>query len=146
MKIYRRLIALGAVLLLAACASTPESRIKKNPELFATFPADAQAKIQKGEVDIGFTPDMVEFAKGKPNRTYSRRTAAGETEVWAYSAYRYSTDRQRVEARGRYIDAGGKYRTYTDWVWVDVQRQTEYDQLRIEFQNGKVSAIETADR
>lgn len=146
MKTFRPLFALAAVLLLAACASTPESRIKKNPELFASFPADVQAKVQKGEVDIGFTPDMVELAKGKPSRTYSRRTAAGDTEVWAYSGYRYSTDRQRVEVRGRFADSAGRYHNYNDWVWVDVQRQTEYDAIRVEFTNGKVSALESADR
>jgi hypothetical protein len=142
MKIIQKLSAFVAVILLAACASTPESRIKKNPELFASFPAEAQAKIQKGEVDIGFTPDMVEIAKGKPNRTYSRRTAAGDAEVWSYTSFRYTTDRQRVEVRGRVADDGGKYRTYNDWVWVDVQRQTEYEVYRVEFTNGKVSAVE----
>lgn len=145
-RIFFNAAVLAAALLLAACASTPESRIKKNPELFASFPPEAQAKIQKGDVDIGFTPEMVEFAKGRPNHTYSRRTAAGETEVWSYTTIRYTTDRQRVEVRTRAPDSGGHYRSYTDWVWVDVQRQTEHDQLRVEFSNGKVSAVETADR
>ena len=47
------------LVLAAGCLSSPERRIQKAPEVFAAFPPDVQAKVRKGEVDIGFTPDMV---------------------------------------------------------------------------------------
>lgn len=140
--IIRLFLLTATALLLAACASTPESRIKKHPEIFNAFPADAQEKIRKGTIDIGFTADMVEMAKDKPNRIYSRKTAAGSTEVWSYTGVRYSTARQRVEARTRAQDASGSWRTYTDWTWVDVQQTHEYEVFRVEFTDGKVSALE----
>lgn len=146
MKKFLSSLACVALLGLAGCVSTPESRIKKNPALFASFPADAQARIQKGEVAIGFTPDMVVMAKDKPNRTYDRTTSAGSIEVWSYTGIYTTTDRQQVQTRIRAPDASGAYRTYTDWVWVDVQQQHEYDQVRIEFTDGKVSAIENLRR
>lgn len=133
-------------LLLAACASTPESRIKRSPELFSAFPAEAQETIRKGQVAIGFTPDMVEMAKDKPNRIYRRKTAAGEIDVWSYTGTRYSTSRQRVEARTRALDSSGTWRTFTDWTWVDVQQTHEYEVFRVEFVDGKVSAIESLDQ
>lgn len=132
--------------LLAACVSTPASRIKKNPALFDSFPAEAQALISRGEVAIGFTPEMVEMAKDKPNRKYDRTTSAGTIEVWSYTGIYTTTDRQQVQTRVRAPDASGAYRTYTDWVWVDVQQQHEYDQIRVEFTDGKVSAIENLRR
>ena len=145
MRAIKFLLPVLAVVLLASCASTPESRIQKNPDLFNSFPPEAQEKIKKGDVEIGFTQDMVLMAKDKPDRKYNRRTAGGETEVWSYSAYFTTTEHQRVEARVHAPDVGGNWHDYTDWVWVDVQQQHEYDQSRIEFNDGKVSAIESLD-
>lgn len=143
MNVIKSSFAIIAVLLLAACASTPQSRIKKNPGLFESFPPEAQAKIQKGEVDLGFTPDMVEMAKDEPNRKYQRKTAAGEAEVWSYTGFHTTTERQRVQATVRAQDNSGAWRSVNDWVWVDVQQKREYELLRIEFVGGKVTAIET---
>ena len=145
-RIVQAFVCVALIALQAGCVSTPESRIKKNPALFASFPADAQTRIQKGEVAIGFTPDMVIMAKDKPNRMYDRTTSAGTIEVWSYTGIFTTTDRQQVQTRVRAPDASGAYRTYTDWVWVDVQQQHEYDQVRIEFTDGKVSAIENLRR
>lgn len=76
--------SLLAALLLAAACSSPERRIERNKALYNTFPPPAQEKIKKGEIDIGFTPDMVLVALGKPSRKYSRKTAETEQEVWVY--------------------------------------------------------------
>ena len=136
------LLLLTTVLLLAAsgCA-TPESRIKKNQALFDSFPAEVQEKVKAGQIDIGFTADMVAIALGKPGRVYQRKTTEGETEVWSYEAYTITTNRQRVDADVRVRDSNG-YRTVRDWVWVDVEQRNYYDKLRIEFSGGKVIAIE----
>ncbi|HMO04206.1 MAG TPA: hypothetical protein PKC67_02005 [Kiritimatiellia bacterium] len=123
--------------------STPASRIKKNPELFASFPPEAQALIQQGQIDLGFTPDMVSMALGEPNRIYNRTTTEGSVEVWSYTSKSTSTDRQRVSANIRYRDADGRSRSTTEWVWVDVARDTEYERIRVEFKDGKVAAIDT---
>ena len=141
------LLALAALVVvsLTGCA-TPSSRIKKNPELFASFPVEAQAKIQRGEVDLGFTQDMVEMALGKPERLYNRKTTSGDVQVWSYVSYYTTYDHQRVNANVRVRDPNGGYRTVTDWVWVDVESRNEYERLRIEFVEGAVSAIETVER
>lgn len=138
----RGLLVLAAVVALAGC-STPASRIKKNPELFASFPPEAQQQIQQGQIDLGFTPDMVSMALGEPNRIYNRTTTEGSVEVWSYTSKSTSTDRQRVSANIRYRDADGRSRSTTEWVWVDVARDTEYERIRVEFKDGKVAAIDT---
>ena len=60
-------LALPLALLLAGCA-TPEKRIQQNQDLFDSFPVAAQARIRGGQIDLGFTPDMVRIALGDPQR------------------------------------------------------------------------------
>ncbi len=140
------LLGLIALCLLAACASTPTSRIKKNRDLFNSYPPEVQTKIQKGEISLGFTPEMVLMAKGDPDRKYTRQTAKGATEVWAYTGTYSTTDRQRVQTRVHAPDVGGVWHDYNDWVTVDVPRQHEFDQFRVEFEDGKVSAFEAQSK
>lgn len=142
-----RQIALGAALavLLVGC-NTPTSRIKKNQALFDSFPPEVQEKVKQGKVDIGYSRAAVSIALGNPNRTYTRRTAAGQVDVLAYTAYETQHDRQRVETDIRVRDSSGIYRTIRDWVWVDVESRNEYDVLRVEMVNDLVSAIEEANR
>lgn len=143
MNILRTFFFLLAMLALAGCSS-PASRIKKNPELFASFPPDVQEKIRQGQIDVGFTPDMVNIALGAPDRSYTRTTSAGATQIWSYVDYRYSYEQQLARGTFQYRDERGRMRTTSDSVWVDVENRTEYERLRIEFQDGRVVAIEEA--
>jgi len=135
----------ASILLLIGCAS-PEQRIKKNPELYQSFPPDVQALVAQGQIAIGFTGEMVTMAMGPPNRIYSRVSTNGNSEVWSYTSKKTTTDRQRVNADVRYRDANGRYRTSSDWVTVDVARETEYDRVRVEFIDGKAASIETLEQ
>ena len=86
---------------------------------------------------------MVTMAMGQPIRIYTRVTSGETIEVWSYTAKTTTMDRQRVNADFRYRDSSGRTRTTTDSVWVDVARETEYERFRVEFKDGKVSAIDT---
>lgn len=123
--------------------SSPSYRIKQHPELFASFPPEAQALISEGKIAIGFEKEMVAMALGVPNRRYTRQTETAMLEVWSYTAKEFFTDRQRVNAEFSYRDNRGMPRTASEWVWVDVSRENEYERLRVEFVDAKVSAIET---
>ena len=133
--------ALGAAALLGACAS-PSGRINKNVEVFAEFPRDIQEKVRKGKIEVGFTEDMVFIARGKPDREYVRRTDAGSTKVWSYVDYTYWIDRQRVAGDFQIRSPTGGYQTTRDSVQVDVRQEREFEKVRIEFQDGRVVAIE----
>lgn len=126
--------------------STPASRIRQNQALFDSFPAEVQANLRAGKVEIGYSRPMVDIALGEPDRTYTRRTQKAEVTVLAYTAFESRLDRQRVEANFRFRDSGGAYRSGRDWVWVDVEHRNEYDRMRIELTGDRVTAIETADR
>ena len=122
---------------LAGCA-TPAKRIQQNQELFDSFPVAAQARIRGGQIDLGFTPDMVRIALGDPQRKTLRRAAAGETEIWFYldSIRRY--DRQRVDVDG--LSFSG--RSLGGSAWINVEQTREFVRTRVEFRNGVVTAIE----
>jgi outer membrane protein assembly factor BamE (lipoprotein component of BamABCDE complex) len=141
----RWLPALLLVALLTGCA-TPAARIRQNPDLFATFSPEAQTLIRQGRIEPGFTQDMVRMALGEPDRRYMRRTQISVTEVWSYTDYYTTIDRQRVQAQFRYRDPRGGIRTATDQVWVDVQQKNEFEKLRVEFDGDVVKAMESVER
>jgi hypothetical protein len=148
MKSCRLLCAWGLALLVlvAAGCSTPARRIRQNAELFASYPAEVQEKIGRGEVDVGYTRAMVYMALGRPSRVYDRQTRATNTEIWAYSDLLYLSDYRPIETTYWYRDSLGRRRLGRDWDWVDVGRPIEREFLRIEFSGDSVSAIERPHR
>ena len=127
--------------LLAGCA-TPEKRIQQNQDVFDTFPVAAQARIRGGQIDLGFTPDMVRIALGEPQRKVLRRAADGEVEIWIYLDTSRRYDRQRVDIDGLSVSGPGGLRSIGGSAWINVEQNREFVRLRAEFRNGVVSAIE----
>ena len=146
MKTYTVYSLLLVALLVTAGCSTPGYRISKNQELFDGFSPEIQVNVRAGKVDIGYTKAMADLALGPPNREYTRRTATGTTEIWSYTKSYTTSDRQRVEGTFRVRDSGGRYRTVSDSIWVDVDKEHEYEYKRIEFVNGAIKAIEEINR
>ncbi len=138
------LLMLGGPALLTGCA-TPQSRIKEFQDVFDQLDPDQQAMIEAGNVDIGFTQDMVYMALGKANREYTRRTAAGAVQVWAYTDHYTQTRRELVHGTFRVQDRrSGQVHSVRDSVWVDVPTYHEYDRMRVEFDSdGLVQAVES---
>lgn len=125
-----------AVVFFAGCASTSR-RISRNQELFDTFPADVQAGIRAGNVDVGFTPEMVMMALGEPDRRYTRITEHGAFEVWAY--------RSRATPRvslGLGIGGGSGRTSVGTSVGVATGGDRADDRVRVVFSNGKVTSVE----
>ena len=134
-------LALGLV----AC-NTPGSRIKKNQAVFDAFPPEVQQNVRAGKVDVGYTRPMVEIALGNPDRIYTRRTTNGTVQVLAYTSFQTHRDRQRVQADVQVRDTRGQYHTVRDWFWVDVESRNEFDRLRVEMSDDRVTAVEETTR
>jgi len=83
MRVPRLLAAALFTTAVAACAG-PSSRIKKSQAEFDAYPPAVQQKIRAGQVDVGFTDRQVTMALGRPDRIYTRKTAAASQDVWAY--------------------------------------------------------------
>jgi hypothetical protein len=141
-RILNWMCLVGVAVMVAGCISTPAKRIAKDPELFGSFPPEIQASIRKGEVAIGFTPEMAQMALGSPHRVVERSTTAGETELWLYMGMARDTTMQPVSSSYMYRDRYGRLRQAYDTHWVSVDRTREYPVLRLEFEAGRVKSIE----
>ncbi len=136
----RYLLFLGALcLLLSACATTPEKRIARNPELFASFPEEVQENVRAGVIQIGYDRDMVRLALGEPDRISTRQREGEELEVWTYMGAYHTSDTYRVRDFGRFS-------TMEQDIIVDRTRRHTYDRSRVEFRDGEVVAIEQVRR
>lgn len=82
-------IILGSAgLLLSGCETSGVSgRIQEKPAVFAALSPDEQAIIKAGEVEVGFTTDMVYLALGKPSKEETKDTTGGPVTLWTYTRY-----------------------------------------------------------
>ena len=125
------LVALGAACALLACESIG-SRVEANQGLFDSYPPEVQDKILAGNIDVGFTPEMVEMAWGEP---YRKDQVTGEdfvAEVWTWS--------RSVPGVGVGMGTGGYYGGNVGigtGVLVGEGAHRE-DRAQVEFRNGKV--------
>lgn len=124
-----------AVVFIASCSSTSR-RISRNQQLFDTFPADVQASIRAGKIDIGFTPEMVMIAIGEPDRRYTRITEHGSAEVWAYRSSSPSV------SFGLGISGGSGRTGVGTSVGVATGGDRADDRVRVIFINGQVTSVE----
>ena len=133
-------LVLGLAVLLTGCTSTPEDRIAKNTAFFDTLPPPTRQKIRAGQVDLGFTPDMVRLALGEPARVFSRQTETGVAELWLY------------HDNGPHFSIGVGVGTYGRHSATSLGLATSgggYDpeeKMRVEFRNGEVTAVEYVKR
>jgi hypothetical protein len=79
-----RFAFLVAGLALAACSTSPLSRIDSDRARYESWPLDIQEAVLNGEAKKGMTPEQVTMALGKPTEVISRASKAGEDEVWVY--------------------------------------------------------------
>lgn len=134
MKLSISLVAILAIAALSGCSS-PDSRIKAHASTFNRLSSEDQGKIRGGRVEVGFTEEMVEMALGKPDRRYTRTTAEGSSEVWAYR------DRSPRVSLGFGVAGGSGSTGMGAGVGLSSGDQRD-DRVRIVFQNGRVSLIE----
>jgi hypothetical protein len=134
MKTLLLVIGLSASLLAVGC-STVDSRAKEHEAAFNSWPADVQQKVKAGQVDVGFTQEMVLVALGEPGRKVTRTTSNGEAEVWTYAdkSPKFSIGLGMGSMRGSTGVGGGV--TVGD-TWRDDEA------MRVIFEGGKVSGIE----
>lgn len=135
MKIVVCLLTLSVLMVASGCANV-DSRVQKHQAAFNSWPADVQGKVRAGKVEVGFTQEMVRVALGEPDRMISRTTDHGVAEGWVYfdKGPKFSFGVGVGSARGHSAFGGGV--TVGD-EWRDDEK------LRVIFEGGRVSAIET---
>lgn len=133
------LLAASTLFIVGCATSTPQSRIAERREAFSRLPEEAQRKIKAGEIDLGFTEEMVRFALGKPGREFSRTDANGSSVVWVY--YK----RQVHGMVGVAVGSGG-YRGVATGLSLNMAGDPDDEYMRVIFRDGKVAEIETVRR
>lgn len=139
-KLFMLFPVLGAALLLGAC-STINSRINEKGSVYHSLDPAAQATIAHGDVGIGFTPDMVYMALGRPDAKRHRTSADGTAETWIYGTY---YDRHDGAMYLGYRRWGGWNRGFYRMYWEPVHHRLPSEEIRVTFQNGKVVTIDQA--
>lgn len=132
---FRVLFSAVCLTVLAACA-TPDSRIADNRTAFDTFPPEIQQKIKTGQVDVGFTPEMVVMSLGEPARKFTRKTELGDTEVWSYH-----DDRPKFSF-GFGVGSIGRGSSVGGGVGVSTGGYDPDEKIRVEFRQGLVTAVD----
>ena len=112
MRPISQFFLLGLAVLLAGCASTPKSRVERNPDLFATFSEEQKALILEGKIELGFTKEMVLLAAGAPDRKTRKTTQDGIGEVWTYFKYGFPQYGYGYGYYGSWGYRGGFYYPY----------------------------------
>jgi hypothetical protein len=136
---------IGLTLLLLAGCSTINSRIEANSAVFGALPLETQEKIRKGIVEVGYTPEMVYIAMGDPTEKRSSRSASRDRETWIYSVYYQDWVGRAFVGHRRVVVYDQKTKrsyVYHQPVYEDLYRDRKEDRIRVEFEDGEVSAIE----
>ena len=128
---------------LAGC-STPETRIRDNPETFAQLTPQQQELVRAGRVGVGFDMAAVKLALGDPDRVTLRSDGSGESQIWHYVEYVYYD--AGFLYPGPYFGGyrhrwGGGWGGGWGWGGPYDEYAQAYDHFRIEFKNGKVTTI-----
>jgi hypothetical protein len=139
MKTRRFLFLAGALLVAAGCASV-DSRIASNRAVFESWPFAVQQKVAAGQVDLAFTPEQVQMALGAPDRIATRVTNDGTSQSWVYR------NRGPRFGFGLGLGTGHGGTSYGGGVAVNDWPLGPDESLRVVFDGGKVSAIESARR
>jgi hypothetical protein len=138
---HQILLSAGAALiLLAACSTTPASRIASHREAFDTYPSEVQQRIRAGQVAVGFSPEMVRLALGEPDRTYTRKTESGDAEIWGYH------DDRSTFGFGFGFGTGSRHSAMGAGVGLSTGSYDPEEKVRVEFRDGRVAAVDTVKR
>ena len=85
------LIGLVAPLFFSGC-NTAAVRVLTNYETFSKLDPKVRANILRGRVEIGYTPEMVRLALGRPNYASSAAAVKGGYNVWSYTGLDVTAD------------------------------------------------------
>jgi hypothetical protein len=140
MRPLRLSLCLASAVLLTACSTTPEQRIAGHQAQFDQYPAEVQRQIRAGKVDLGFTPGMVRLALGEPARTFTRQTDQGVAELWVYH------DQGPRFSIGIGVGTYGRHSAGSVGVSTSTGGYDPEEKMRVEFRDGRVTAVEYVKR
>ncbi len=140
MRLRGWLALLGATAIALAACSTTDSRIRRHQALFDGYPPEVQHNLRNGVIGIGYSPEMVLMALGKPDRRTEVQTGDGTAEIWTY--------RKSVPGFAIGMGSGGTISSRVGvgtHVTVGEPARSE-DRAVVEFWQGRVSRFEIVSK
>lgn len=86
--LLRLCLAVIATVFFVQCSSTPQTRIEKNPQMFAKLSARDRQLVASGHIREGMSRDGVFLAWGRPSSVSVGTNRGRETESWVYEGQR----------------------------------------------------------
>lgn len=81
------ILAFLCCLAISACVpATPQARVARNPDMFATLDSKTQALVLAGQVAQGMPPAAVALAWGSPARSFEGSKNSKITQRWDYAS------------------------------------------------------------
>lgn len=138
------LATLLTALCLAGCNSF-KSRADEKAAVFDSLSPSTQKRLEKGNINLGDTEDMVYIALGKPDERRGVTNASGDQSVWIYKTYWEEYEgtlwsgwhRRIVPVRG-----GRGYAVYHEPIERDIYSTHVQEDIRVTFANGAVTSVE----
>jgi hypothetical protein len=85
LSVVLRLVLCAATCFLISCAaSTPQTRIAKNPAMFGALTPAQQDLVSRGRIERGLPRDGVFLAWGRPDRVVEWDRSGSRLERWSY--------------------------------------------------------------
>ena len=139
-------VTIGVVMLFCAGCTLfkppVERRIEKNQAVFDTFPLEVKETLRRGQVEVGYDEEMVRIALGHPHRTYLRRHLEDEILIWVYFDERVRSRRHWIDVELPMFNPQGHRILRREKLDLDLDDYQEFTKTRIEFADGKVTAVE----
>jgi len=136
----------GLLVFMTGC-DTFARRAEKKSAVFSALPAADQARLEKKEIHVGDTLDMVYIALGQPDEKKQSTTADGQTTTWIYNRYWQEYQGQVYDGYVRRVVTNpktGSATVYYEPVSRPVYADRQQPVMRIRFADGKVTVIEQA--
>jgi hypothetical protein len=143
---HRMIGSLLLVALLAGCLTLEEriaKRIEARADFFVTLSAENQERLRKGHLQIGDPEEAAWIVYGPPTRKSTRVIAGCTNVIWSYMMMEpHPVDELRpvvypIATRRGHVVWATDYHYHRSYFY----ERSEY--MRIEFNNGKVLAIDT---
>ena len=133
--ILRLILVAAAAALISCTASTPQTRIARNPALFQALTPAQQDLVSRGRIERGLPMDGVFLAWGRPDRVVEWDRSGSRLERWTYLGVRpvhtYSIGWGGWYGWDPYYDSYFFGGPSVEWV--------PYPVSRVDFRHGKVT-------
>lgn len=133
MKTFRIFLLAGSAIL-ASCASTPESRIEKNPAAYAALSSSQKDLVVQGKIVEGMPKNGVYLAWGSPSAIYEGGSGGKSVERWRYNGYQPVYSNTICVGYGPGYGYPGRYAPYAPTV-----NYIPYTRAEVQFSNDRVS-------